>query len=88
MGDALKPIFSLTLNLLYMFGFPRQLARCVLCQVPCEGMWHYRSVLMPSDGVLKQSLHTDDNATARKVKSSELVGIKRNAYIVFLQRAD
>ena len=43
---------------------------------------------MQSDGVLKRSLYTDDNATALKVKTSELVGIQRNAYIVFLQRAD
>ena len=57
-----------------------------LGSTPTSG--HYRSVLMQSDGVLKRSLYTDDNATALKVKSSELVGIQRNAYIVFLQRAD
>ncbi|CAE7479323.1 pol [Symbiodinium sp. CCMP2592] len=55
---------------------------------PTPDSGHYRSILMPPNGVLAQSFYTDDNATARKVKSSELVGIQQNAYIIFLQRAD
>ena len=43
---------------------------------------------MPSDGAINKAFYTDDNATARKIKSSELVGVQRNAYIVFLQRTD
>ena len=49
---------------------------------------HYRSILLPSDGAINTAFYTDDNTTARKIKSSELVGVQRNAYIIFLQRTD
>ncbi|CAE7327722.1 unnamed protein product [Symbiodinium sp. CCMP2592] len=61
---------------------------CAVHHGPTPDSGHYRSILMPPNGVLAQSFYTDDNATARKVKSSELVGIQQNAYIIFLQRAD
>ena len=80
------PVFRANLQDVYFLKY--HVRACAVHHGPTPSSGHYRSVLLPSDGAINKAFYTDDNATARKIKSSELVGIQRNAYIVFLQRTD
>ena len=80
------PTFHANLQDVYFVKY--SVRACAVHHGPTPTSGHYRSVLLPSDGAISKAFYTDDNATARKIKSSELVGVQRNAYIVFLQRTD
>ena len=80
-GSCLKTDFQLQLEDVYFLKY--HVRACAVHHGPTPSSGHYRSVLLPSDGAINKAFYTDDNATARKIKSSELV-----AYIVFLQRTD
>ncbi|CAE7837065.1 unnamed protein product [Symbiodinium sp. CCMP2592] len=58
---------------------------CAVHHGPTPDSGHYRSILMPPNGVLAQSFYTDDNATARKVKSSIFIfGVRGEANVADL----